>query len=219
MNHPSNDSEQAVSTMEPKKPWFDPVCAILMAVASVATAWCSYQNSLWSAASSDLATRSDKLDRHASMQHLEAGQVQEEQMLLWAEAMDATIDGDEKLARFYTQRFTDELKPAFEKWMALNPLENPDTPPNPFVDALYTPRFDKEVREARAEAARAEAESNAAGQHASSYLSNTVILAMVVFFAGTAGSFDQRRVRWASIAFALALFAFVAVRMCMHPMQ
>jgi hypothetical protein len=188
-------------------------------IPSVATAWCSYQNSLWSATSSDLATRADKLDRHSSMQHLEAGQVKEEQMILWAEAMDAMIDGDEKLSRFYTQRFSDELKPAFEKWMAFNPLENPDTPPNPFVDSLYTPRFDKEIREARAAATRAEQESNKAGQHASNYLSNTVILAMVVFFAGTAGSFDRRRVRWASLAFALSLFAFVAVRMCQHPIQ
>lgn len=218
MDHSPGDAEQKEKP-EPKKPWFDPVCAILMAVASVATAWCSYQNSLWSAASSDLATRSDRLDRHASTQHLEAGQVQEEQMLLWAEAMDAMIDGDEKLARFHIQRFSDELKPAFEKWMALKPLENPSAPPNPFVDTLYTPRFEKEIREARAEASRAEMDSNTAGQHASNYLSNTVILAMVVFFAGTAGSFDRRRVRWASLFFALALFAFVAARMCMHPIQ
>lgn len=153
------------------------------------------------------------------MQHLEAGQIQEEQMLFWAEAMDATIDGDEKLARFYIERFTDELKPAFEKWMALKPFENRDAPPNPFVDSLYTPRFEKEVREARAEAGRAEAESNGAGKYASDYLSNTVILAMVVFFAGTAGKFDKRRVRWSALAFALALFAFVAVRMCMLPTQ
>jgi hypothetical protein len=210
---------ETTSTVEPKRSWFDPTCAILMAVASLATAWCSYQNSRWSGLSSDLATHADKLDRQASMQHLEAGQVQEEQMLLWAEAMDATIDGDAKLAQFYTQRFTDELKPAYEKWMALKPLENPGAPPNPFVDSLYTPRFDTEIREARAEAGRAEAESNTAGNHSSAYLSNTVVLAMVVFFAGTAGRFDRRRVRWSSLAFALALFAFVAVRTSMLPIR
>lgn len=214
-----SETTEAASTVEPKRPWFDPACAILMAVASLATAWCSYQNSRWSGLSSDLGTHADKLERQTAAQHLEAGQVQDEQMQLWMEAMDATIDGDEKLARFYTQRFTDELKPAFEKWMALKPLENPAAPPNPFVDALYTPRFEKEIREARAEAARNEAESNTAGHYSSSYLSNTVILAMVVFFAGTAGKFDQRRVRWSSLAFALALFAFVAIRLCMHPVR
>jgi hypothetical protein len=181
---------------EPKKPWFEPATAILMAVASLATAWCSYQNSCWSGESSSLETQADKLERQAIAQHLEAGQIQEEHMQLWMEAMDAKIDGDEKLERFYTNRFTDELKPAFEKWLASKPLENPVAPPHPFARGLYTPRFDSEIRDAHAEAARAEAGSNKAGHHASSYLSNTVILAIVLFFAGTAGRFDQRRVRW-----------------------
>ena len=216
MDHSSNDSEQNEKP-EPKKPWFDPVCAILMAVASLATAWCSYQNSLWSSLSRDQASLADKLDRHASMQHLESGQIQEEQMLLWAEAMDAMIDEDEKLARFHTQRFTDELKPAFEKWMALNPLENPNAPPNPFVDSLYTPRFESGIREARVHAAHASNISNSAGHNASNYLSNTVILATVVFFSGTAGRFDKRIVRRSALVFALVLFCFVAIRICMHP--
>ena len=200
-----------------KRRWFEPVTAILMAVASLATAWSSYQNSRWSGLSSELETHADKLDRQAIAQHLEAGQVQDEQMQLWMEAMDAKIDGDENLARFYTARFTDELRPAFEKWMAQKPLENATAPPHPFVDGLYTPRYDKEIREARAESARVEAESNTAAHHSSVYLSNTVILAMVVFFAGTAGRFDQRRVRWSSLAFALALFGFVVVRLVTHP--
>ena len=41
---------------QPKTPWFDPICAILMGVASLSTAWCSYQNSRWSGLSGDLAT-------------------------------------------------------------------------------------------------------------------------------------------------------------------
>jgi hypothetical protein len=213
------EGTEAGSAVEPKKPWFDPACAILMAVASLATAWCSYQNSRWSGLSSDLGTHADKLERQAVAQHLESGQVHDEQMQLWMEAMDATLDGDEKLARFYTDRFTDELKPAYEKWILLKPLENPAAPPHPFVQGIYAPRFKNEIREAHVEAARAQAESNQAGYHSSSYLSNTVILAMVVFFAGTAGKFDQRRVRWGSLAFALTLFGFVVVRLFMHPIR
>jgi|APTNR8051073442_1049403.scaffolds.fasta_scaffold35914_2 hypothetical protein len=214
-----SETAEAPILPEPKKPWFEPVCAILMAVASLATAWCSYQNSRWSDLSSSLENHADKLERQAVAQHLESGQIQEEQMMLWTEAMDAMIDGDEKLARFYTDRFSDEVKPAYETWIALNPLENAAAPPHPFVDDLYTPRFEREIIEARAEAGRAEAESNIAGNHAGSHLSNTVILAIVVFFAGTAGRFDRRSVRWSSLAFALALFAFVAVRMSLHPIQ
>jgi hypothetical protein len=45
--------------------------------------------------------------------------------------IDALIDGDEELAEFYRTRFRDEFEPAFDAWIALDPLENPDAPPSP----------------------------------------------------------------------------------------
>lgn len=48
--------------------------------------------------------------------------------------------------------------------------------------------------------------ANVAGAHApSSHLANTVLLATVLFFAGTAGRFDKHQVRWASLFLALVL--------------
>lgn len=199
------------------KRWFEPFTAILMAVSSLSTAWCSYQNSLWSGQSSDLATQADKLERQAAAQHLEARQIETIQTRLWMEAVDAHLDGDLKLERFYTDRFGDELKPAYDKWIVLKPFENPAAPPHPFVPGLYTPRFDREIREAKATALEVDARSNVTGHYASSYLGNTVLLATVLFFAGTMGRFDQRHVRWSSFAFALALFLYSVVRMLQLP--
>ncbi len=200
-----------------RRRWFEPVTAILMAVASLLTAWCSYQNSRWSGESSALETHADKLERQADEQHLEAQQIHAIHMATWMEAMDAKIDGDEKLAKFYIDRFDEELKPAYDKWIALKPFENPAAPPHPFVPELYTFRFTREIQDARAEAAQSEKESNISGQYSSTYLSNTVILATVLFFAGTMEKFDQRHVRWSSLAFAVTLFAFALVRMLILP--
>lgn len=200
-----------------KRRWFEPVTAILMAVASLLTAWCSYQNSRWSGESSALETHADKLERQAVEQHLEAQQIHAIHMSTWMEAMDAKLDGDEKLAKFYIDRFDEELKPAYDKWVALKPLENPSAPPHPFVPELYSFRFSQEIRDARAEAAQAEKQSNISDHHASTYLSNTVILATVLFFAGTMEKFNQRHVRWFSLAFAITLFTFALVRMLMLP--
>lgn len=55
-----------------KRSWFEPVTAILMAVASLSTAWCSYQSSLWSGQSSGFETQSDKLEQQATAMHLSA---------------------------------------------------------------------------------------------------------------------------------------------------
>ncbi len=205
------------NTQELKKPWFEPACAILMAVASVATAWCSYQSSCWSDRSSNLDGSAAKLQRQEMAQHLESRQVEAIQMRLVMEVIDARMEGNEKLASFYADRFADELKPAYEKWMAQNPFDNPTAAPHPFVPGLYEPRFEQEVRNAHVAAARAEEDSNAAGHYASSYLSNTVSLATVLLFAATAEKFDQRRVRWGSLIFAVGLFLFAALRTAMLP--
>jgi hypothetical protein len=202
---------------EPKKRWFEPACAILMAVASVATAWCSYQSSNWSGESNDLGAEAAKLQRQTNAQHLESRQIEAMQTRLFMEAIDAQMAGNEKLARFYSDRFADELKPAYEKWIALKPFESLAAPPTPFVPALYTPRFDDAIRVGHTEATRAEVQSKFAGHMASSYLSNTVSLATVLLFAATAEKFHQRRVRWGSLGFAVALFLFAAVRMLMLP--
>lgn len=202
---------------EPKRRWFEPATAILMAVSSLSTAWCSYQSSRWSGQSSSLATRADKLERQADTMLLEAQQIETVQVKAVMEVIDAHMAGNEKLEKFYTDRFPADLKSSYEKWIALKPYENPTAPPHPFVPALYTPRFAQDIRDAKAEAARDDAQSNVTGQHASTYLSNTVILASVLFFAGTMGKFNQRHVRWSSLAFAVTLFAYALVRIFMLP--
>lgn len=200
---------------EPKRPWFEPVTAILMAVATLLSAWCSYQSSRWSGQSSGFATQADVLQRQAFGQYLASQQIQSVQIEVFMEAMNAQLRGDETTLRFYTDRFAGNLKPAYEKWLALKPFENPAAPPHPFTPELYVPTFHQEITDARAEAARLAAQSQATSMRAAGFLSNTVILAMVLFFAGTASKFDQSRVRQYSLAFAIALFLYAAVRVVM----
>lgn len=202
-------------TPDSKRTWFEPATAILMAVATLASAWCSYQSSQWSGESSGFAAQADVLQRQAFGQFLASQQIESVQVQAFMEAMNAKLRGDEKTARFYTDRFGGNLKPAYEKWLALKPLENPAAPPHPFTPELYVPAFQKEITDARAEAARLAAQSKATGTLAAGYLSNTVLLAMVLFFAGTASKFDQRHVRLSSLAFAIALFLYAAVRVFM----
>jgi hypothetical protein len=202
---------------EAKAPWFDAVCAILMAAASLSTAWCSYQNSRWSGQTGDLQGHADTLQREAMAMTLESRQYQTAHLLLAMKAIDAIVDGDQKRANFYTSRFTGELRPAWDKWIALKPFENPEAPPHPFGPDFYTPHLAGEIRDHHTEAAKAAGQARSTSQNASNYLSNTVLLATVLFFAGTAGKFDQRQVRQPSLIFAIALFLFAAVRMLMLP--
>ena len=104
--------DEAPIRPDPKKRWFEPVTAILMAVSSLSTAWCSYQSSRWSGQSSDFETHADKLEREAGTMFLEAQQIETAQLNAFFEVVDAHLGGNEKLEKFYTDRFGAELKPA-----------------------------------------------------------------------------------------------------------
>lgn len=213
----SSPAQEQAPQIEAKAPWFDAACAILMGIASLSTAWCSYQNSRWSGRTGDLQSHADTLQREAMAMTLESRQYEIAHLQMAMKAVDAIVDGDEKRAQFYTSRFTGELKPAWDKWIAFHPFDNPDAPPNPFAAGFYKPRFIDEIREHHVESANAAKQAKMTSQNAGNYLSNTVIFATVLFFAGTAGKFDHRHVRLPSLAFAIALFLFAAVRMLLLP--
>ena len=96
-------------------------------------------------------------------------------------------------------------------------FRNPKADPHPFVPALYQARFVDQIRQANADSARDGAEAKRNGNFGAQYLSITVLLATVLFFAGTSARFDQRHVRHASFFFAVAAFLFAISRMLMLP--
>jgi hypothetical protein len=202
---------------ESRRRWFEPASAILMALATLSTAWCSYQSSKWNGQSGDFATKAARLEQKAALLHLEDNQVINIQVKLFMDFISAKVAGNDKLAQFYSDRFPPELRAAYDRWMEQKPLENPKADPHPFVPGLFKPRFAEDIRQATADAGRNGAEAKRTGNVAAQYLSNTVLLAAVLFFAGTSAKFDQRHVRQSSFFFAVAAFLFAAVRMLMLP--
>jgi hypothetical protein len=85
------------------------------------------------------------------------------------------------------------------------------------VPNLYQVRGTAEATAARADAAKRLTEARQAGNRSGQYLANTVLFATVLFFAGTAGKFEQPRVRLFAAVFGVALFAFAAIRMLLMP--
>lgn len=202
---------------EARRRWFEPASAILMALATLSTAWCSYQSSKWNGQSGDFATKAVRLEQKASLLHLEDNQIIDIQVKLFMEFIDAKVAGNDKLAQYYSDRFPPELRAAYDRWLAQKPLENPKADQHPFSPGLYKPRFVDAARQATEDAARDGAEAKRTGNIAAQYLSNTVLFAAVLFFAGTSARFDQRVVRQSSLFFAVAAFLFAAARMLMLP--
>ncbi len=202
---------------EAKQRWFEPASAILMALATLSTAWCSYQSSKWNGASSGFATKAVRLEQKAAVLDVQDTQIGSIQVTLFTGFINAKVAGNDKLAQFYSDRFPPELRTAYDRWMQEKPFENPKADPHPFVPGLYKPRFAEDIRQATADAGRDGTEAKRTGNIGAQYLSITVLLATVLFFAGTSARFDQRHVRHASFFFAVAAFLFAVSRMLMLP--
>jgi hypothetical protein len=205
------------TTSEEKRRWLEPASAILMALVTLSTAWCSFESSKWSGQSSDFATSAARLEHKSDMLRLEDNQIASIQVKLFTDYLTAKMDGNDKRAQFYADRFPPELRAAYDRWMEQKPFENPKADPHPFVPGLYKTRFAEEIQKTATSAEGDGAEAKRTGNFAARYLSNTVLFAMVLFFAGTSARFDQRYVRLASFFFAVAVFLFAVSRLLMLP--
>jgi len=201
----------------PKRKWIEPVVAVLMALTTICTAWCSYESATWTRVSNRLMNESNALERRAAQMEVQGNQALIVHTAMFMELLAAQHAGNEQLASFYAERFPPDVKKAYEAWLAQKPFENRAADAHPFVPNLYQVRGAAEAAAGRADSARRVAEARAAGNRSGQYLANTVLFATVLFFAGTAGKFEQARVRLFAAGFGVALFAFAVIRMLLMP--
>ena len=201
----------------PSRKWIEPVVAVLMALTTLCTAWCSYESAAWTRRSNRLMNEYNALERRAALLEVQGSQALIIHASMFMQLLAAQHAGNQQLATFYAERFPPDVKKAYETWLAQKPFENRAADAHPFVPNLYQVRGTAEAAAARADSVRRVAEAREAGDRSGQYLANTVLFATVLFFAGTAGKFEQPRVRLSAALFAVAVFAFAVIRMLLLP--
>jgi hypothetical protein len=200
-----------------KKKWVEPVTALLMALATLSTAWCSYQSAAWTRQSNRLMNEFNALERRAGLLSVQGTQQATIHTAMFMEMLAAKQAGNEQLANFYVERFPPDARKAYDAWLAERPFENPNADPHPFVSNLYEIRGTREAAELNSKAASRVEEARRAGSISGQYLANTVLFATVLFFASASGRFEQRGVRVVAFGFATAVFLFAVLRTAMLP--
>src|SRR5688572_20264221 len=200
-----------------KRQWVEPVIVVVMALTTCCTAWCSYQSAAWTRRSNRLLNEYNAIDRRAGLLEVQGSQAVIVHVGMFMQLLAAQQAGNEQLASFYAERFPPDVKKAYEAWLAQKPFENSAADAHPFVPNLYEIRGVAEASALRAEGAEKVLNAREAGNRSGQYLANTVLFATVLFFAGTAGKFEQPRVRLSAAFFAVAVFVFAVVRMLLMP--
>jgi hypothetical protein len=190
-----------------------------MALATLSTAWCSFESAAWTRKANRLMNEFNALERRAGLVTMQGMQQATIHTAMFMELLAAQQAGNEKLANFFVERLPPDVRKAYDAWMAQKPFENPNADPHPFVPNLYEMRGTREAAEATAKAANSLKEAREAGSVSGQYLASTVLFAAVLFFANASGKFEQRRVRVIAFAFAVTVFLFAVVRTLMLPLS
>src|SRR5262245_56880494 len=188
--------------------WLEPAVAVLMSLATLSTAWSSYESAAWTRRSNRLMNEANVLERQAALLDIQGSQVLAMQAAVFMQIIGAQHAGNSKLAQFYEQRLAPEAKRAYDTWLTQKPFENPGAAPHPFVPGLYEIRGAAEAAKLPAESKDRINDARIAGNYSGQFLANTVLFAAMLFFAAMVGRFAQPRVRGAMLILAVGLFGF-----------
>lgn len=162
----------------------EPVAAIVLSAAGVLTSWAGYQAELWDGVQLVHYGRASSHRVEASQAALEVGVQRAVEVGLFRAWAEARSEGDQRMARFYEDRFPPTLKEAFDLWVADRPLDDPKGVESPFAHKGYTPDGLAAAKALERDADKEFQSAIQAKHHADAYVRAAVVLALAMFFAG-----------------------------------
>ncbi|MDP9302808.1 MAG: hypothetical protein M3P43_18230 [Actinomycetota bacterium] len=132
----------------------------------------------------------------------------------WLQARSA---GETGLEADLVRRFSPEYRTAFQAWLKTHPFDDASAPAGPGYMPGFTQPDLVEADHLNAQASELFEQGTEARETANKYVRDTVLFASVLFLAGLAQRFKDRRVKTAAIAVAFTLLAFTLVTIVTLP--
>ena len=195
------------------------IATVLLALATVATAWSSYQASRWNAEQAKAAAGANALRISSAKSDALANAESQVDVTTFITWMDAYAHHEAKLADFYRRRFRSEFKPAVEAWIATRPLQNPRAPLTPFAMPQYQLAARDEAQRADAQAAAFTARALRDIQRSTNYILCAVLFAAALFFAGMSARLTSTTMRRALLAIGVVVFLATLSWLATYPVS
>lgn len=186
--------------------WVEISCAVVLSLATISSAWCAYQATLWSGVQTFRLAAAQKAGRESTAATVAALQLQAFDASMFISYMNAKNEGNERQEKFLFKRFRPETKVAVEAWLKTDPFKNPKAPQGPFKMAEYVQPELEEAKRHDEQFAKEHAAAEHANENSDTYVLLTVLFASVLFFGGIAGTLDSHRLRVIILVIALTLF-------------
>ena len=187
------------------------ISAIVISLATVASAWCAYQSALWGGEESISYNAAGAARTESVRYSNQALQLLTIDVNMFTQFAAAYSNQDEFLFDFLMARFRPEMKVAVEAWLETEPLKNPDAPASPFDMVEYQSEAQEEADRLLVEVDRHLDQARQNDKYADRYVLLTVIFASVLFFGGMSSEFKSLKIRTGLVAFSTLTFLVTLV--------
>jgi hypothetical protein len=192
---------------------------VLLALATVGTAWSAYQAREWTGEQSQGYSHATAariaVNREAALANRQV-QIDVATFIQW---VDARAQGRSALASFYRARFRKEFEPAFVAWLATKPLVNRAAPKTPFDLPQYRLGAAQQADALELKAAADSRKAKDANERADNYMLAVVLFASSLFFAGLSTKLHTTTAKLVLLGLGAALFLGTAIWLATLPAQ
>jgi hypothetical protein len=197
----------------------DLLAAVVLALATIATAWSGYQATRWNGEQAKAASLTSGIRIEAARAQGLAQAQTEVDVATFSSWADAYAHKDTRLADFYFKRFRAEFKPAVQAWLATRPLQNPDAPLTPFAMPQYKLRAQQDADRLDARSELSAAAVRRYIQRSSNYVLAVVLFATALFFVGMSAKLPALWLRRALLAAGLIVFVGTVIWVATFPVS
>jgi hypothetical protein len=195
------------------------IATVLLALATVGTAWSGYQASRWNGEQAKAAGRATGLRIESGKEAGRADALSQIDVATFTSWVDAFALEQKELADFYFKRFRPEFKRAVVAWVKTRPRHNPNAPLTPFA----MPQYRLEARD-NANRLAAEGDSWAAVarrnvERSTNYVLGVVLFAAALFFAAMSTKLRSPRLRLFTLGVGVVVFLATVVWLATSPVS
>jgi len=195
-----------------RRRWVEITCAVVLALGTMASAWCAYQATLWNGVQTFRLAKSAEASRSGVQNSVAGMQIRAFDGTMFLQYLEAHTGAEVRLEEMLYRRFRPQMKIAVDAWLKTDPLLNPDSPLHPLQMPEYVIAEEVQARQL-AEIEREQfSGAQEANRNSDNYVLLTVLFASVLFFSGVAGTVN---IPWLRKVLAGLALVFFSVTFCL----
>jgi hypothetical protein len=182
---------------------------VILSVASLAVAWCTYQSTLWNGKQVFKLAESNAYYREALQKIFFVWQQQEIDAVVTLNFLEAVLDKKQTIIDYYGKRGISELTKILKTWQLMDPVHNDKAPAHPLLMNEYKQLVKRSMAAADSATGKAmqswdEAQRlNTVSDH---YILYTVIFSLVMVLCAVATKLTRLRIAFVSMLITGSLF-------------